>query len=1007
MKSQISRNSRDVSKRYSGVYQQQGRMITDADWNELMDIVRERLDRTLLDVVGSGVPKKQALVRKVEGGTPGEIEIRWGCAYVDGILSEVRPDPALSSVPANFDFGSQADFPAPPALPSNSYLLYLDVWERSVSALEDSNLRDAALHGADTCTRSQTMAQVKWCPTSVNPEDSDRNPTKGTARSRMELRRGSIEGDPCDPCADVLAIDEPAGDYLFRLELHDAELDASGDPTRVTLKWSSENGAEQYEVPEDIGNLPPGFSGSDWVYEFFHGPEEESASEKHLGVHLNSGTWSPSRGELVSGFPATPPVGYSRVRRWDGVCTLTRNPDNSWSLSGTDLAVDRGLTVSTGNAAGTPGYFQAGTTVEIHLDTLILNLEMGGKKALAGDFWQAPVRTAIHEAGDEVLPWEEPAGIIHHYLAVARVESGVITWAPTLTPGEQERRFAFPELSRLTSGNVGYAIPDCQTQDLNLRALLGETLGGVWANPGDLNPSVRDALDALFCHLHADHVPLVKDENTCEMLRDDPAIRTVQDAIDFLCSLKRDGCSTYTVFPEENWYRVFADLSEGEDAHICFQNGHYVLPETAVLSNKGHLKITGCGPGVWLHAPNHEAALNIVGCASVTVRDLKIESGRSGAGGTFRHLNGALTIDNSGDVCIENVIFKCAGGSRPRANCLTVSRLEGSTQRDAVRIKGCEFLVGNYQQGILLVNARKALVEDNWIHAGKKPASLTFENLLKDRTWKANIEKLLVSNAVLVAEEDEATVEASRNTTITSGSYQIKFDSTVAERDWQTVMVANPPAVVNSANDLLAHVKVLGSRAITDVTFRNQYAALRRWYDLIRAEIPSVAAKGIVCGGRTAEEVRISGNRIEGALEAIHVGVSRRASVGDAPDVAGSIIIRDNVMRVYLASASGSSKRGIYIGNCNHLVVENNRLNVQRYFLTRNAYIEGIHIYGSLGRMVIVRQNFLSQCSVGIYMRALGTYRGKSQWLVADNMVPQASRAVVAPSGARNLNNYA
>ena len=54
MKTQRSRNTFDALKRYSGVYQQQGRMITDADWNELSDLLKERLNDVLRDVVGGG-----------------------------------------------------------------------------------------------------------------------------------------------------------------------------------------------------------------------------------------------------------------------------------------------------------------------------------------------------------------------------------------------------------------------------------------------------------------------------------------------------------------------------------------------------------------------------------------------------------------------------------------------------------------------------------------------------------------------------------------------------------------------------------------------------------------------------------------------------------------------------------------------------------------------------------------------------------------------------------------
>ena len=54
MKTQISRISHWPEKRYSGVYQQQGRMITDADWNELVELLKARVDGALADAVGSG-----------------------------------------------------------------------------------------------------------------------------------------------------------------------------------------------------------------------------------------------------------------------------------------------------------------------------------------------------------------------------------------------------------------------------------------------------------------------------------------------------------------------------------------------------------------------------------------------------------------------------------------------------------------------------------------------------------------------------------------------------------------------------------------------------------------------------------------------------------------------------------------------------------------------------------------------------------------------------------------
>ncbi len=45
-KSSISRDSFDGRKDYSAVYQQQGRMLTDADWNEMVRIPNQRIGQT-------------------------------------------------------------------------------------------------------------------------------------------------------------------------------------------------------------------------------------------------------------------------------------------------------------------------------------------------------------------------------------------------------------------------------------------------------------------------------------------------------------------------------------------------------------------------------------------------------------------------------------------------------------------------------------------------------------------------------------------------------------------------------------------------------------------------------------------------------------------------------------------------------------------------------------------------------------------------------------------------
>src|SRR6266850_5842537 len=57
MKGDISRNTFDRARHYSSVRLQQGRIVTDADWNEQADLTRYRAERQARDTIGPcGVP---------------------------------------------------------------------------------------------------------------------------------------------------------------------------------------------------------------------------------------------------------------------------------------------------------------------------------------------------------------------------------------------------------------------------------------------------------------------------------------------------------------------------------------------------------------------------------------------------------------------------------------------------------------------------------------------------------------------------------------------------------------------------------------------------------------------------------------------------------------------------------------------------------------------------------------------------------------------------------------
>ena len=197
-----------------------------------MDIQSE-LDRsTTRDVVGpSGAP--------LDGGgfdvalTAGndDLTLSSGRIYVDGILCELEPAPAATYL-------QQPWFPNPPALDlaGTPLLVYLDVWERHITYIEDPSLREVALGGPDTATRLQTIWQVKLLPQQapgVTCKDA-LLPTIGDARLTNDLQPAAPATDPCEL--------SPAGGYrglenqLYRVGVHTA-----GAVGAATFKWSREN----------------------------------------------------------------------------------------------------------------------------------------------------------------------------------------------------------------------------------------------------------------------------------------------------------------------------------------------------------------------------------------------------------------------------------------------------------------------------------------------------------------------------------------------------------------------------------------------------------------------------------------------------------------------------------------------------------------------------------------------------------------------------------------------
>lgn len=627
MKTQISRDSFKSDKRYSGVYLQQGRMITDADWNEETEISRRRLDDALADTVTSGVPRDNGLKLEAVAGQP--LRLRRGRVYAGGVGALVTGTLADPAQP--FGLNQQADLPLPDGVtpPATGYRLYVDVWERAVTSLEDApQLRDPAFHGADTAARTQTMAQLKWCNATVDPESPAVNPRMGDAKLTLTLRSQLAGLDPCDPCAREITIPPRVGNYLFRLEVHAVE-GGPKNPTRVVLKWSSENGAEAHAV----GTEPADFKGSDWVYEYF-----TTRTEKHLGVHLAGGI-APLAGELVEGFPAAAPTGFPFVRRWDGYCSLRRQ-GNQWSLQD---GRERGVDLSTGSAADADGHVAFGNNgLGAQLSTLTLDLGLSTQTSfVAGDYWLAPVRESVDEPGDVVLDDAPPVGIRHSYLLLATIDN---TGALSVPDTNRQQRLDFPSLTTLAARDVDYTA-NCPsglfdaTHDTVQKAL--DRICGINAvhvgfnkpcdtsiykgvAPAAIN-TVAKAL-ALLCDVRADQISY-KNDPACTTLA---GATTVQQALDLLCMHESAGGCRTTIgvggdFPKLK-DAVDAFLARGEtNLCFCLLPGEHLVDEKIVLApvpgKLSHFSLEGCGPASLLRL---NAELSIAGHVSVRLSDLAV-----------------------------------------------------------------------------------------------------------------------------------------------------------------------------------------------------------------------------------------------------------------------------------------------------------------------------------------------------------------------------------------------
>lgn len=455
-----SRERFDPLRNYRSVNLNQGAVLLDADVNEGAAIA-DRWGRALAsDILGRAtVSQTTPDAFKITLAPDGALLIGKGRIYVDGLLAENHG--AVSTDPTKLAFDdllservfvdpihylAQPHFPNPPPLPPSG-LVYLDVWERKVTHLEQPDLVESAV-GVETSSRVQIVWQVRVLAedagdvTCNTPDPDVPGWSQLIAPSTGVLTTGTFEvaavDDPCEL--------PPTGGYrglenqLYRVEIHDPGQPGAG----ATFKWSRDSVGSRVATAlsaielqlETLGRDDVlRFNTGDWV-EIINDPREFSQLPGDIRrISVNDTTRSITFDEPLNAdlLPATfpnsifPRDSHLRVVRWDQKGLTFRTDSSGTPVAVQDLEAPGSQGVIAVPAATTTLLLEQGVTVSFD--------SLGDKGFNAGDYWVFAARTA--DASVELLDRVPPRGMHHHFarLAVMNAANGTVTdcrqhWPP-------------------------------------------------------------------------------------------------------------------------------------------------------------------------------------------------------------------------------------------------------------------------------------------------------------------------------------------------------------------------------------------------------------------------------------------------------------------------------------------------------------------------------------------------------------------------------------------------
>jgi hypothetical protein len=330
--------------------------------------------------------------------------------YVDGILCELDR-PVL--------YSAQPDLPGVQDQTGDGiYLVYMDVWERHISYVEDEQedapgIREVALGGPDTATRAKAVWQVKTLKLSgrqtralgirrgragsldlVVDLDGFHAAWEEFAQSLWQpANRGRLKawaGVPKDAGAAEYSEARYSGaeNHLYRVEIH-----TGGRASEATFKWSRENGSVVFPILSVAGNDVIlehlghgdrlGLKAGDWVELtdddlVLHGAAEPLRQVVGRDPEEGRVTLDAPPSQL-SGDQAKHPL----LRRWDHRAALA----DSGGLHLDEGSGAARVCIDNGSVEGTSAWhLENGVQIEF--------CRPGASVFCTGDYWLIPARTA-------------------------------------------------------------------------------------------------------------------------------------------------------------------------------------------------------------------------------------------------------------------------------------------------------------------------------------------------------------------------------------------------------------------------------------------------------------------------------------------------------------------------------------------------------------------------------------------------------------------------------------